>query len=132
MRLYAEGDGWASDNPLLGYNDYPNMTASPMQLEFEVLTTQAVSVGLEMLGWWPYTDNAWWIRPDPSLVRIGEACCQGDADHSGFVNGSDFVSVRDHYGESNPPGGLGDSNCDSFVNVDDYRSVRDHFGMSCD
>jgi hypothetical protein len=72
MRLYAIGEDWKSDEPLRGYDTYPNMTPSEMELEFTVSIDQDVQVGLEMVGRWPVTDNAWWIRNDPKLVRLGD------------------------------------------------------------
>jgi hypothetical protein len=103
-----------------------------------------------------YPDGNCWVSfwPDTTLVPISDRdlcavvigigvntgvatptpspqCCLGDADNSGFVNGRDYVGVRDYYGSSSPPDGLGDANCDGFVNVVDYRSVRDNFGLPC-
>lgn len=55
--------------------------------------------------------------------------CMGDANGDRFVNGDDFRSVRDHFGQSTCT--LGDANHDCFVNGDDFRSVRDNFGRGC-
>jgi hypothetical protein len=61
--------------------------------------------------------------PSPTLF------CHGDADRNGFVNGLDYQSVRDHFGEPACEHGDADGNC--FVNPEDYRTVRDNYGQGC-
>jgi len=68
------------------------------------------------------------IRIDLILGTV-QVCCLGDGDNSGFVNTSDYRSVRDSFGQSSPL--TGDANCDNFVNINDYIAVRDNFGFSC-
>lgn len=69
------------------------------------------------------------FTPTRGATNTPSTVCIGDANHDNFVNGDDFRSVRDNFGQA--ACGNGDANGDCFVNGDDFRAVRDNFGRQC-
>jgi len=72
-------------------------------------------------------------EPTNAQTDLGAICVKiaGDANGDGVVNILDKVLVRNHFGESGPPGWIGaDVNCDGVVNILDKVVVRNEFGKS--